>query len=108
MLTIKAKGQSGSWFATLETGEIWPCVHKKWWPSGNSYCDPTPTPGVRKWDEFVAAIEQGKRVILTEEDAKKRRKEYRHAWRVDNVKTDNGKLTFDFIEKLFNVERGKF
>lgn len=109
-MIVKAKGSPGSWFATLATGEVWPCVHRKHCipnsPKGFKYLDPKAVPGTKVWDKFIGAIQLEKRVILTEEDELQRRQKYLHAWVVDNVIVENGELRFDFTEKLFDVKRG--
>jgi hypothetical protein len=104
---IKAKGKSGSWFATLSTtGEELPCVHEKWF-NGNRgrpyYLDAGAKPEEAIWEKFIDAIRQKGRVILTSEGENHRRHKYKDAWRVENVVVDKNGLRFDFVERLFEV-----
>lgn len=67
MVTKKAIGQRGSWFATVDGKEL-PCVHKHWL-KGLSYHDPFKPlvngPSPARIHEYVQAIQQEKQVILT-------------------------------------------
>lgn len=69
MALKKAIGQRGSWFASVD-GEQLPCVHK-YWLTGLLYHDPYlltgPTMTAAKIDEYIQAISQVRRVILTDD-----------------------------------------
>ena len=60
----KPRGERGSWFAEWDE-ELFPCVHQYWWTGPNRYNDPFARPTDKKFQELVAAIKQGHRVILT-------------------------------------------
>lgn len=95
------KGHSGSWFAEWE-GEKLPCVHQHWtkgcWPK---YVDPG-LDDRSEWRGFIEALKTKKKVILTtshppDENGIRRRKSYVAIYEIDNVQTDGGQLTFDFV-----------
>jgi hypothetical protein len=65
----KAVGQRGSWFAKVE-GEELPCIHR-YWLKGLDYHDPfvrhQDGHPVAKIKEFVEAVADRKRAVLTED-----------------------------------------
>ncbi|MGB9151690.1 MAG: hypothetical protein WCD70_01215 [Alphaproteobacteria bacterium] len=100
-MTIQAKGQRGSWFANAD-GENLPCVHKHWWKGKAAYYDP----GIKigEQDCFVNAIQEGKRVILTDDnvlnDGGFERTKYIAVYDVDNFRVDETGLYFDFKKRI--------
>lgn len=66
----RAIGSKGSWLAEVRIDgqgtEILPCVHRHWL-RGADYNDPEARPGAPVWDDFVAAIEDAGRVVLTDD-----------------------------------------
>lgn len=103
----KAKGQRGSWFATVD-GEILPCVHKHWWLKGKTYHDPNARPGEPKWDEFISSIRTLKRVILTDDEpwdgtAAFHRKAYIAVFDIEDFRLDGSDLTFRFSRKVVDL-----
>ena len=107
MLTKKVTGVRGSWFAEVD-GEALPCVHKYWWSNGR-YHDPFPNDDSKKEEEFVNAIREKQRVILTTDDVfdngtKFKRTGYIALYKVANVQYDTvDGLRFDFKERLANL-----
>jgi hypothetical protein len=101
----KAVGIRGSWFADVD-GERLPCVHKHWWRNG-VYHDPNAVPGEKKWDDFILAIQQRKRVILTDDEPWTGgafvRKGYIAIWDVDNVRIEGSDLTFKFTNRVIDL-----
>jgi hypothetical protein len=106
----KATGQRGSWFAVID-GERLPCVHKHWWKNGR-YRDPNARPGERKWDEFIAALQTGKRAILTNDEPwsgegpfvrKSGKEAYIAVWDIDDVRVDGSELTFRFASRVADL-----
>ncbi|WP_196814786.1 hypothetical protein [Mesorhizobium sp. L103C131B0] len=68
MVTAKAKGHRGSWFATVD-GEDLPCVHKHW-VKGLLHHDRFQRHGYGNSPqilELAQAVQSGKRVILTDD-----------------------------------------
>jgi hypothetical protein len=104
---IQAKGQHGSWFATV-SGERLPCVHKHWWRKGATYHDPNARPGEPKWDEFIFSIRALKRVILTDDEPWDGtgafvRKGYIAVFDIDDFKLDGSDLTFRFSRRIVDL-----
>lgn len=104
----KPKGLRGSWFADWK-GENLPCVHACWCRTGHgkmSYLDPH-VGNDPKWGPFIAAIEAGGKVILTNDELGEdgqpfRRTSYVASYSVQNVQVIGTNLTFDFIKRLDN------
>lgn len=103
----KPKGIRGSWFATWK-GERIPCVHEHWtrgiWPH---HLD-AGVDGSSKWEPFIRAIVDGKKVILTDDklgpdgEPSGDRNSYIALYRVENVELRGNELHFDFVERLEN------
>ena len=100
----KPKGHRGSWFASWG-GETYPCVHKFWtngiWPH---HRDPNVV-NSPQYIDLINAIEAGKTVILTEDEAIDgglgfNRKGYIGLYRVANIEVRGPELHFDFVERL--------
>ena len=85
-------------------------VHERWttrlWPE---YLDPN-VDDRPEWPDFVDAIRNGCRVILTKshvpsrEGEPWRRKSYIALWRVVDVEVADGQLTFKFVEQLHRFQ----
>jgi hypothetical protein len=109
MSRVNAKGSRGSWFATLPDGTALPCVHR-YWRKGMEYDDPFAIAGDPVWDEFIAAIATGKRVILTDDEVLAeateetppsfRRKGYVAVFAVEDVRLEGRRLRFRFTGRL--------
>src|SRR5262245_23017434 len=104
----KARGQQGSWFAeTTDTRERLPCVFKEYWGQGNTYHDPfCYDPSNARHREYVDAIKNGKRVLLTSNVLVGQREDGSNMWRrgpylgvcaVDNVTSGTDGLRFTFV-----------
>lgn len=103
----KAVGQRGSWFATVDRDRL-PCVHAHWF-QGGWYNDPGARPGEGKWDEFIEAIRNTKKVILTNDSVSTdetafERTRYIAVFSVDDVSVDDGALRFRFVERLHSLK----
>jgi hypothetical protein len=104
--TLKAHGARGSWFAELDGASV-PCVHE-YWTKKMVYDDPGCQPDHPKWVPFLAALEDGKRAILTLDktsDGGKSfdRQSYIALFRIDDIQIADGHLRFRFVERLANV-----
>jgi hypothetical protein len=109
MSRIEAKGSRGSWFATLPDGTALPCVHRHW-RKGMEYDDPFTVPGDPVWDEFIAAIDRERRVILTDDEVLAeateqtppdfRRSGYIAVFAVEDVRVEGRHLRFRFAKRL--------
>jgi hypothetical protein len=94
----KAIGEHGSWFATVD-GERLPCVHQHW-IKGKMHCDPNPECDGR-WPAFIAAIESGKKVIVTRDNIETwTRTGYVATFKVDNVVVNATGLCFELVERI--------
>jgi hypothetical protein len=108
---FQPRGHRGSWFAEWQ-GKSYPCIHNHW-RRGRLHDDPYAIPGVPKWDEFIAAILEGK-VIETRDivpqdlkDGAWIRDGYIALWEIDNIEvTPNtacqgcSHLRFHFARRL--------
>jgi hypothetical protein len=107
----KARGQQGCWFAeTNDTHERLPCVFKEYWMQGKEYHDPyfyDPSKGRNR--EYVDAIKNGKRVLLTSNVLVGRRYDGANKWKrgpyideyeVDNVSSSEDGLRFTFVGRI--------
>jgi hypothetical protein len=101
---IVAKGQRGSWYATID-GTSYPCVHKHWWKKGGTYHDPFIPRGDDKAEyrrAYLEALHTQKRVILSdsgEPPAFAGRKVYIGLYEIDDIDTTNG-LRFKFVRRV--------
>ena len=103
----KPEGQRGSWFAKWN-GVEYPCVHKHY-VSGSpmAYRDPYLSE-TAPWPAFVEAITKLRRVIVTEDYVTPHegrqesftRTGYVALYDIDNVRTDDGALTFKFTNRV--------
>jgi hypothetical protein len=102
----KARGQRGSWFATVD-GERLPCVHQ-FWMSGSppKYKDPG-AGNDGPWPEYIQQIKALKKVIVTTDDVPEqpteggwKRTGYVALWSIDNVALTGSDLCFDFVQRL--------
>jgi hypothetical protein len=108
---LKAKGQRGSWFATVE-GELLPCVHDLWVSKARFYCDPYLYRGIPDYDEFMNAIERGGKVILTKsivapnsaEPPTLNREGYIGIFTVENVRCDDDGFKFELVERIADLK----
>jgi hypothetical protein len=112
MPAMKPVGHSGSWFATWE-GLSYPCVHNHW-HRGEWYDDPCVEPAIYpKWQRFLAAIQNQKKVIETIDKVpddwrygRWRRSGYIGLWEVDNFQVEHtpdpnlSTLRFRFVRIL--------
>lgn len=99
---LKPLGRQGSWFAEWN-GEQIPCVHLRW-TNGHDYIDPG-YDGRRQWPQFIAALANGGKAILTSShvpdgDGPWRRDKYLAIWTVENVRVENGQLKLTYGEQL--------
>jgi hypothetical protein len=108
----KAIGERGSWFATVE-GERLPCVHEQWCKfelRQMHYHDQLVQPGERQCEEFVAAIQAQRRVILTRskhqhgEVQTAEREGYIALFQIDDVEFGADGLRFRFTKRLENLD----
>jgi hypothetical protein len=110
----KARGQQDSWFAvTSDTHERLPCVFKEYWTHGNQYHDPYfYDPSKSRNREYVDAIKNGKRVLVTSnvligrrhDGANKwKRGPYVEAFEIDNVSSSEDGLRFTFVKRKRNT-----
>lgn len=109
---FKPIGHSGSWFAKWQ-GASYPCVHNHW-HRGEWYEDPGVEPAIHpKWNAFLAAIQNQKKVIETTDKVpddwrygRWRRSGYVALWEIDDFQlqstTDSGRfhLRFRFTRRL--------
>jgi hypothetical protein len=108
---LKAIGQRGSWFATID-GESIPCVHDTWVVRGlgeRRYLDPKCDPEGAKWIPFLAALRDGKRAILTKdgppnENMVRDRVGYIALFSIEDIKAEIGELSFRFTNRLAELE----
>ena len=64
---VKATGQRGEWFATVN-GEGYPCIHEYWIKRGH-HAAPNVHPSTNSKDaELLAALSQGKMAIETKDE----------------------------------------
>lgn len=103
---IKARGERGSWFAEV-AGERLPCVHA-YWIKGNKHRDPGFDASKPQWQELLAAISKKRKVIVTNdvriESGGFQRTGYVAAFAVDEIRTDDGCLTFNLVERLLELK----
>jgi hypothetical protein len=74
---LKAKGERGWWFATIQgtppegIHKVIPCVHNRWRGGERNqwYHDPHAVPNEPKWAAFIDAIKTKRQVILTRDSA---------------------------------------
>lgn len=107
----KAKGQRGSWYATVE-GDVLPCAHSLWVKGAKLYCDPYIKRGIAEHDEFIAAIVTAGKVILTKSDLVPgpeipptiNRDGYIGIFAVGPLTVDDGGLKFELTERLADLK----
>jgi hypothetical protein len=110
----KARGQQGSWFAvTSDTHERLPCVFKEYWTHRNQYHDPYfYEPSKSRNREYVDAIKNGKRVLVTSNVLIGRRHDGANKWKrgpyvevfeIDNVSSSEDGLRFTFVKRESNT-----
>ena len=101
----EARGKRGSWFAEVD-GETLPCVHKHWL-QGRQYHDPQAAPGQPPWDDFIAAIKSGRKVVLTRDTylggIRFERTGYVAVFTVDDVAASDGALTFKLTDRVVDL-----
>ena len=109
MAKLRAKGQRGSRFAEVR-GESLPCVHRHWL-AGTQYHDPNMRAGVPPWPDFIAAIHQKRRVILTRdavhgtgETIGFERQGYIAVFGVTDITTEGRDLRFRLVQRLHDLE----
>ena len=106
MLTLKARGHRGRWFATIDDEDI-PCVWKRWLKVRH-YADLGADPNSPKWQEYFEAIKRKKQVALTSggpsEDGNWERAGYIGFFRVENVCLSDRGLEFDLVERIANLK----
>ena len=96
-------GARGSWFAVWQ-GDKLPCIHKCWVKAEAGhlhYCDPEVS-DEWEWPAFIEAIEEKRRVILTEDVVDqngfpKKRKGYIAIFQVDNIEVRDSELHLDLV-----------
>ena len=106
----KAIGQRGSWFAEVNEEPL-PCVHDYWTrkrPDGLYYNDPNCDADASKWKEFIGALKEKGKVILTQDKAINdglgfERQGYIAVFSIEDVAVDGRNLTFRFVERLINL-----
>jgi len=80
----------------------------KHWVKGSDYDDPGGRLGIPQWEEFVDAIREKKRVILTnserQEDGGFVRKGYIAVFGVNQVELDENGLRFKLISRQAELE----
>lgn len=99
------RGSQGSWFATWR-GHPLPCVHRHWAKPWPNYDDPN-VDGRRQWDEFIEALRNGKKALLTTSHIPAdgsgegwRRASYVSIWTIDNLSVEGTHLKFTFGDRL--------
>lgn len=112
MPKAKAIGERGSWFAKVN-GERIPCVHLHW-VQRLRHVDPGYIEGESPWPEFVQAIRDCGKVILTKDDAiaapeKKsgfsfNRTGYIAVYSVANIEANEQGLSFDLTGRLCDLQ----
>lgn len=105
--TKKARGERGSWFATVE-GVRLPCVHKHW-VTGFHHRAKRAWMTDPKHIELVEAIQSTGKVILTKDkvigDGEAfERDGYIAMYRIANLQWENDELEFDLIDKLATLK----
>ena len=100
----KAIGKHGSWFATID-GEQLPCVHQHWFSSSLEYEDPGVEVGNPVWDEFIQELKRTGKAILTSDNPAPgsgsfKRTGYIAVWSIEDVRVEEGKLRFRFVDRL--------
>jgi hypothetical protein len=110
--TVKAKGQQGSWEATV-SGEVLPCVFDYWWVKGNKdrlYHDPGLDTSEARHIKYVNRIIESKKVVLvrgapsSESFGRFERKDYIAVWSVEDVEFDRDGLKFRFVSRLAELK----
>ncbi len=111
MYKTKAKGRRGSWFATVD-GESIPCVHKHYWRHPNQYYDDGKWLGGKHQDEFIQALKDVGKVVLTDDQVehcggdrgvKFHRSGYIAVYEISNVHFADGVLTFIFDKRVADL-----
>jgi hypothetical protein len=106
MLTLKARGHRGRWFARIGDEDI-PCVFKRWL-AVRHYADPGADLNSPKWQGYFQAIKREKRVALTGggpgEEGNWERAGYIGLFRVENVSLSATGLEFDLVERIANLK----
>lgn len=100
----KAKGQRGSWFATVGEERL-PCVHKHWFQKGAIYKDPGCLNDSSRWREFFDALQKKGRVIMTDDEFSPDQKNFRRTgyiatFSVEDLRVSAGCLQFRFVDRL--------
>jgi hypothetical protein len=103
----KAVGSHGSWFARVRQESL-PCIHK-YWLKGMQYHDPNCVLGEKQWDEYVAAIREIKKVILTTDDIVGDRPNFQRTgyvtiFTVDEVTLEGRDLKLRLVDRLIDLE----
>ncbi len=114
ILTKKAIGQRGSWFADVD-GETLPCVHEHWYQRPPRYHDPEFISGNTlddRYDKFVDSIRSYARVIM-QKDKKSHKNTagqtvleldgYIAVFCVDSITYDRTGLRFRVTNRLCNL-----
>jgi hypothetical protein len=105
MLTLKARGHRGRWFARIGDEDL-PCVFKRWL-TVRHYADRGADPNSPKWQAYFDAIGREKRVALTDggpgEDGNWERAGYIGLFRVENVSLSAHGLEFDIVQRIANL-----
>lgn len=107
----KAIGQRGSWFAEVDEESL-PCVHDFWvkrTPEGLFYIDPNYEQDIPKWRQFIDAIQEKKRVILTNDTVidgglGSERKGYIAVFGIEDIVIEGQTLKFRFVERLIDLD----
>ena len=101
MASLKDKSQRGPWFVKIG-GEMLPCAHERWFSTReHTYHDPFAEPGRREWDEWVAALKEKRRAVLTRgdgTDAEPTR--YLAVYAIDHIEIIGSDLRFRLVKRL--------
>ena len=101
MASLKDKTQRGPWFVRIG-GEMLPCAHERWFSTReHTYHDPFAEPGRREWDEWVAALKEKRRAVMTRgngTDAEPTR--YLGVYAIDAIEVTESDLRFRLVKRL--------
>nr|USU31007.1 hypothetical protein NG677_16880 [Methylobacterium sp. OTU13CASTA1] len=102
MEPIKAIGYPGSWFAKVGE-ELLPCIHAVRITDG-LYTEPYVKAGKGKWPKFLAAIKDGRSVVVTRSVLKngepQRRAGYDAVHRIEDFSLNGSTMQFRVTELL--------
>ena len=112
-MRVKATGERGSWFAAINQERL-PCVHTRWTKFDKAtktmrYDDEHRGFGQPHWPEFLEALREKRKVILTQgnedpETGRIDRSKYVATFLIDDIEDTGTNLRFRFVKRLDECE----